>query len=110
MTVIFSDKKLKKLFNNDRALLRKFGKLRAMKLKTRLDQLRSANNLEALRSQPGNFHELIGNRKGQWACDLDQPYRLVFITIDPVIAVELVRENEGIKSTVVKVLEVINYH
>lgn len=110
MTVIFSDKKLKKVLNNDRALVRKFGKLRALKIKTRLDQLRSANNLEALRSQPGNFHELIGNRKGQWACDLDQPYRLVFISIDQPIPVDLVGEYEGIKNTVVKVLEVINYH
>ena len=26
----------------------------------------------------GHYHELTGDRKGEWACDLDQPYRLIF--------------------------------
>ena len=27
---------------------------------------------------PGRFHQLIGNFKDKWACDLDHPYRLMF--------------------------------
>lgn len=25
----------------------------------------------------GHYHELLGDRKGEWACDLDQPNRLL---------------------------------
>ncbi|WP_218155317.1 hypothetical protein [Chitinophaga sp. YR627] len=64
--------------NNDRKRLKEFGKLRSEKIRIRLAQLRDAENLEEVRHLPGNFYELTNNRKGQWACDLDQPYRLVF--------------------------------
>ena len=78
MKITFADKKLEKLVNDDRKMLKEFGKLRAEKIKARLAQLRFATTLEDVRYLPGNYHELISNRKGQWACDLDQPYRLVF--------------------------------
>ena len=78
MEITFSNKKLEKLANDDSKCLKEFGKLRADKYKIRLSQLRFAQTLEDVRMMPGNYHELTGNRKGQWACDLDQPYRLVF--------------------------------
>ena len=43
-----------------------------------IGDLIDAETLEDLRYVPGNYHELVENRKGQWACDLDQPYRLIF--------------------------------
>lgn len=37
-----------------------------------------ADTLEDVRYLPGHYHELTESRKEQWACDLDQPYRLIF--------------------------------
>jgi proteic killer suppression protein len=110
MTVRFADKKFKKVVNNDRARLREFGKIRALKLSTRLDQLCCADSLESLKNQPGNFHELSGDRKGQWACDLDQPYRLIFTSGHQPIPINAHGNYEWQKITEVIILEVINYH
>ena len=49
---------------------------------------------EDVRFLPGHYHELRGNRKGQWACDLDQPYRLVFKIDEQLITIK----------------EIVNYH
>lgn len=54
------------------------GQLRAKLYNKRLGDLANAETLEDVRNLPGNYHELKENRKGQWACDLDQPYRLIF--------------------------------
>ena len=78
MNITFDNKKLQKIVNDDRLIVKELGKLRAEKLRARLIQLKFAKTLEDVRSLPGNYHELTGDRKGQWACDLDQPYRLVF--------------------------------
>lgn len=64
--------------NDDRLATRKLGTIRADLFGQRLDDLRAAVTLEDVRYLPGNYHELKGDRKGQWACDLDQPYRLIF--------------------------------
>lgn len=47
------------------------GARRAKAFHIRLNQLSSAETLEDTRNLPGNYHELTGTRKGQWACDLD---------------------------------------
>lgn len=57
---------------------RKLGKREASLFKQRLDDLRAAQTLEDVRNLPGNYHELVGNRKGQWACNLVHPNRLIF--------------------------------
>ncbi len=59
-------------------MLKELGSIRAKLFRRRLDQLKAANTLEDVRNLPGNYHELTENRKGEWAYDLDQPYRLVF--------------------------------
>jgi proteic killer suppression protein len=64
--ITFADKKFQKLANDDRKLLREYGKLQAEKITARLAQLRDATTLEDVRNLPGNYHELTSNRKGQW--------------------------------------------
>lgn len=110
MNITFSDKKLAKLANNDRALFKHLGKIRALKFKTRMTQLEVAVTLEELRTLPGNYHELIGNRKGQWACDLDQPYRMIFTPHEKPIP-----QNESgcyvwLEIKGVEIIELISYH
>ena len=110
MDISFANKKLEELANNDRKRLREFGKLRADKIKTRLAQLRSAANLEEVRYLPGNFHELTQNRKGQWACDLDQPYRLVFTPHEEPIPTNEHGQYVWMEIMGIEVKEIVNYH
>lgn len=104
MKVCFDNKDLELYATEARAALKALGKLRAKLYAKRLFSLRSALNFEALRQFPGNFHELVGNRKGQWACNLDQPYRLISKGAEP---------NESVIWSNVReatVLEIVDYH
>ncbi|RYE55985.1 MAG: killer suppression protein HigA [Sphingobacteriales bacterium] len=110
MNISFSDKELKKCANDDRKALRVMGKRRADLFKLRLTHLQDATTLEDVRHLPGNFHELTTTRKGTWACDLDQPYRLIFKPQESPIP-----ENEDgqyIWSEIkgIEVIEITNYH
>lgn len=110
LKITFKDKKFEKLANDDRKLVREFGKLRAGKIKTRLAQLRFAYTLEELIDLPGNYHELTNNRKGQWACDLDQPYRMIFKPHESPIPTNNNGQYLWREIKAVEVIEVVNYH
>jgi plasmid maintenance system killer protein len=109
--ILFQDRKLEKVCNNDAQLNRTFGTLRAKLLKRRLDEFRAAENLEVLRSLPQlKCHELKGDRKGTLAVNLDQPYRLIFEPAhDPVPS----KPDGGLdwtSVTAIRVLSVEDYH
>jgi len=106
----FTDKKLEKLANDDRKMLKELGKARATILRRRLTQLEDVNTLEDVRYLPGNYHELTQNRKGQWSCDLDQPYRLVFTAIEKPIPLNDDGQYVWLKISGVEIIEIINYH
>jgi proteic killer suppression protein len=108
--ITFADKKFEKRANDDRKLLKEYGKERADKIRARLAQLRAAITLEDVRHLPGNYHELRENRKGQWGCDLDQPYRLVFTPHENPIPVNEHGQYIWQEITGVEIVEVINYH
>lgn len=78
MEIDFKTHKLQKQCNQDKAMLKEHGEIRAKKLRQRLDDLKAAPNLFVMRNLPGRCHELKGDKKGQLALDLDQPYRLIF--------------------------------
>jgi len=110
MKITFCNNKLKKYANNDILAERKLGKREAELFKQRLDDLTAAINLEDVRYLPGKYHELIGNRKGQWACNLVHPYRLIFEPLEDPIP----RNEDGqylwIEIKGVQVIEIENYH
>jgi proteic killer suppression protein len=110
MNITFRDKQFEKLVNDDKKLLNKFGKIRSKKTTMRLTQLMFANTLEDTRNLPGNFHELSGNRKGQWACDLDQPYRLIFMPQENPIPVNKDGGYSWMEIKGVVIIEIANYH
>ncbi|RFM27044.1 type II toxin-antitoxin system RelE/ParE family toxin [Deminuibacter soli] len=110
MKITFGDKKLEKLANDDRKRIQALGKLRAEILRRRLSQLEDAATLEEVRHLPGNYHELKGDRKGQWACDLDQPYRLIFTPHADPIPTNEAGQYVWLAITGVAVIEIINYH
>lgn len=78
MEITFEDNNLRKCANDDRLAVKKLGQRCADLYKRRLDDLQAAASLEDVRYLPGRFHELKANRKGEWACDLVHPYRLIF--------------------------------
>lgn len=78
MDLEFSPRRLEKQYNSNRELVRTHGPLRAKVLRRRLDQLRAAETLDAMRALPGRCHELTGDRAGILSIDLDGPYRLLF--------------------------------
>lgn len=79
MDILFREQKLAKMCSNESLLIRKYGPACAKLIKRRLDELRTAENLEVLRFFPQmRCHELKGNREGTLAVDLEHPYRLVF--------------------------------
>jgi proteic killer suppression protein len=106
----FKDKKLARLVNDDRKMLKELGSIRAKILRRRLTQLLTVKTLEEVRNLPGNYHELKDNRKGQWACDLDQPYRLIFTPQERPIPLNEDGQYIWIEITAIEIIEIINYH
>ena len=80
------------------------------RLKRRLDDLRAADNLQVMMTLSGRCHPLVGNRKGQWALDLDHPYRLIFeLANDPLPDLGDGRLDLE-KVTAVRLLSIEDYH
>ncbi|MDV7398653.1 hypothetical protein RZS08_45025, partial [Arthrospira platensis SPKY1] len=78
MDITFADRNLRKFANNYSLAQRKMGDKRAKLYHQRLDDMKDSLSFDDLDKLPGNFHNLSANRNGQWACDLDHPYRLIF--------------------------------
>jgi proteic killer suppression protein len=76
----------------------------------RLGDLYDALTLEDVRNLPGNYHELTGDRKGEWACDLDQPYRLIFQPHEDPIPTDENGRYIWLEITAVEIVEITNYH
>ena len=110
MKITFADKKLQKLLADYNKFRQKMGDKRAKLFVTRLNALRDAHTLEEVRNLPGRFHELKGDRKGQWGCDLDQPYRLVFAPHEDPIPTNEDGQYIWLKITGVEVIEIVDYH
>ena len=77
MDILFASDRDKRLYNDSRALVKRYGSQRARLIRLRLDQMRAAACLEVCRSLPGHYHELKYERAGQVGASLDYPYRIV---------------------------------
>ena len=110
MDITFGDNKLKKYANCDRDGQKKLGDKRFKLYKKRLDQIKAAKTLEDLRYAPGRFHELKENKKGQWACDLDHPYRLIFTPQENPIPTDDYGKYIWIEISGVEIIKIEDYH
>ncbi len=110
MEIFFADRKLQKQCQSARALQKAHGITRARRILRHLNVLIQASTLADIRHSPGRCHELTGDRAGQFALDLDHPYRLIFIPEhDPTPR----KEDGGInwqEITRVTILAVEDYH
>ena len=104
LKIEFRNKELELCATDEAYALRRMGQKRAKCYKDRILSVRTALNFAELLHVPGRFHELLGNRKGQWACDLDQPYRLIIKGTEPNKVVVWTEVDEA------EVLEIVDYH
>jgi proteic killer suppression protein len=111
MIIIINNKKLKKILEDKNKIRKKYGIDMAKKIMQRIDDIEFAENLETLMKLPGNHHPLTGDRKGQFACDLVQPYRLIY---RPVLNDTLLTNDSGnliySEITRVEIIEIVDYH
>jgi len=110
MNITFNDNKLKKYANDDKLAERKLGKREAQIFKQRLDELEASKTLEDVRYLPGKYHELVENRKGQWACNLVHPYRLIFEPHEVPIPTNKDGQYLWIEIKGVEIIEIEDYH
>lgn len=110
MNISFKYKKLQKIANDDKLMVKEFGSKRSNKFKLRLQQIMAPDSLEDLRSASGKFHELTGDRKGQWACSLDEPYRLIFEPHENPIPTNEHGKYIWVEIKGVEMLEIVDYH
>jgi proteic killer suppression protein len=101
---------MKKLANNFKKCQAEWGSIRVKLFNQRLGDLLNAQTLEDVRNLPGNYHELVENRKGQWACNLDNPYRLVFTPHEDPIPTDEDGKYIWVEIKGVEIVEVTNYH
>lgn len=110
MIITFGNRKLNKYANDDRLAVKNLGKRVAEIYKRRLDDLEAAESLEDVRYLPGRFHELKENRKGQWACDLVHPYRLIFTPLENPIPTDKDGKYIWVEINGVEIVEIEDYH
>ena len=107
--ISFGDKRLARDCQTERDARRRFGK-NGDRVRARIAELRAADVLSDLWNAPGKLHGLTGDRSGQYAMHLLEPYRIVFTSDDDPIP----RDADGaIEASLVKsvrILEVTDYH
>ena len=111
MEIAFRTRTLEKTFNSQSSLQKKYGERIAKTIMIRLALLKNAACLSLVPvTPPERRHLLKGNRKGQYAVDLDQSLRLIFEpNHDPVPSLA----DGGIdlkRVTAIRVMDVTNYH
>ncbi len=110
MEITFCNKKLEKLANNYQKCQKESGAIRAKLFTMRLQDLLNAESLEDVRNLPGSYHELTGNRKGQWACNLDHPYRWIFEPHEKPVPTDKDGRYIWLEINGVEIIEIVDYH
>ena len=110
MQVTYKNKKLQKYAEDARFSVQKLGQRRSELYLQRIADLLAAETLEDVRNLPGRYHELIGERKSQWACDLDHPYRLIFVPHEDPIPTNSDGQYIWIEIKGVEIIDIDNYH
>lgn len=83
MDIWFLNSRLAKLFNSEIELQKKYGSKLSKTIMRRLEVIASAECLEDIPANPPfRRHQLRGTRKGEFAVDLDQRYRLILLPRD----------------------------
>lgn len=98
LLITYNNRKIEEICTNAEIAVKKLGKAQAKKLKLRLVQIQAADCVEDLiQFSIGGCHKLTGNRSGQYAMHLSEPYRLIFNIVDE-------------KIEIANIIEIVDYH
>ena len=98
MEIKYKNKGIQKVCEDASVATRKYGREMADKIHSRIDQIEAIDTVEELiKFGIGRCHPLAQNRRGQYAMDLEHPYRLVF-------------KKEGNTIQIANILEIVDYH
>ena len=99
MEIVYRNKKIEKICNDSSKSIKKYGEEMTEKIQLRIDQISSTESVDWLiKYKVGRCHTLSGDRYGQYAIDLVQPYRLVFFV------------NKSNTIQIAEIVEIIDYH
>ena len=110
MDISYANSKIRKICTDARIAQKVLGKANTEILQERLQQMRDAESLAELRHAAGDYHELIGDRKGEIACRLLKRVRLVFIPENDPLPTKPDGGLDWKKVTAVVNLEITDYH
>lgn len=111
MNVYFQNKKLETAFNTEKLLIKNFGKEQAKYIKRRMAVLLASPSLSDVpHVPPDRCHQLTGNRKGDFAVDLNHPYRLTFRPVNDPMPLKEDGGFDLIRINKILILEVEDYH
>lgn len=98
MDITYKNRRIEKECTDAKVSDKRYGKEMSVRIQMRIDQIQSADNVEELiLFRIGRCHQLTGDRKGQYAMDLIQPYRLIF-------------EKHGDEIQIAHITEIVDYH
>ena len=110
MDINYDNKRIQKVCSSIASMQKELGHVRAKVLNMRLSQLQKVANLESLRHDPGNWHELKQNRAGQIAVSIGGQYRLI---LKPTGDTPPLKPDGGLdwsQITNVTIIEIVDYH
>lgn len=88
--ISYRTKQLQKVCEDASEAKKKYGANMARKIHQRIDEIRASESVEMMvKYGIGRCHPLTEDRKGQYAMDLTQPYRLIFEKNGEIVAVEI---------------------
>lgn len=78
LDITYKNRKIERICTNAKVADREYGSQMSAKIHMRIDEIRAVDTVEEMiQFRIGRCHALKGNRKGQYAVDLEHPYRLV---------------------------------
>jgi toxin HigB-1 len=81
--VTFGDDDLRRCYEDHKRATRRWGQKIARRYVDRINRLQASQTANDLRSFPElRLHPLTGDRKGQWALNLDSAWRLIVVFLD----------------------------
>lgn len=93
MDISYKNKNLERICTCKEKAKSEYGARMAVKIMQRINEITAAESVEEMiQFRIGRCHQLTGYRCGEYAVDLVQPYRLVFIKVQD--SLQLVRITE----------------
>ena len=107
MKIVVGSRKLTKILQSHRLLVREFGTDCAKRINDRLDEFSQAENLSEIKSDPPpRCHRLHGKLSNKFAVDVSRNFRMIFEGYDQNNELSVDRT----KIVTVQILEICDYH